>query len=132
MLLLNGFNVYGWDPYNSNNAFPDNKFDIVLLTYVLNILETHYDIDHTLQSTWNKVAHKGMLIATHRQADEILRTARKGHWKIHNTIGFLTNSGTFQGIIDQYDMRKKILNLLDGSSYDIVDKRFTMYIIRKE
>ena len=129
-LCENGFNAYGWDPYNSDNDFPDNTFDIVLLTYVLNTIETDDDIKCTLQSAWNKVTDKGMLIITGRRAKEVLRAAKKGHWKVVNHGGFLTNSGSFQGIISN-DVKYHILNLPLISSYDIVSKSFIMYIARK-
>ena len=87
-----GWDAVGYDPH-WEPEFPEGEFDLVLLTYVLNILPTEEERLETLKRI--PLAPGGCLLVTVRAMREVRYEAKKGQWETHGD-GYLTSRGTFQ------------------------------------
>jgi DNA phosphorothioation-associated putative methyltransferase len=87
----------GYDPYyipHLNNEF---RYDIVALTYVLNVIDNEQDRILTFKKALDKVKPGGIFVVTVRSDKSIFYQASTKSWKFHND-GFITSEskGTFQ------------------------------------
>lgn len=101
-----GFTAFGYDP---NPAFGFNNENleccqVVLMTYVVNIIPNYEDRVQAVQQAWTYVTPGGYLIVTSRNCSVISREAHKGCWAFYND-GFKTR-GSFQKGHDLYELRE--------------------------
>ncbi|WP_131766133.1 DNA phosphorothioation-associated putative methyltransferase [Candidatus Protofrankia californiensis] len=80
--------ISGWDPHYKPHPLP-SPADVVLLTYVLNVIEDPAERAHTLVTAW-QLARECLVVAVRTHHD-----ARRLHGTAHRD-GLLTSRGTFQ------------------------------------
>ena len=90
-----GFNVTGYDPHHGPKKLPRTKFNHVLMTYVVNVIEDVTARDKAILDAFAKVKTGGWLYITVRSPLDVSAGATKGNWKQRNG-GYGTSSGTFQ------------------------------------
>ena len=88
-----GYDATGYDP-NFAYGKPRGKYDTVLLTYVVNVLEPSQRKD-TVRAAWAHVCKSGRLIVTARTARDVNGAAERTNWKVCED-GYTTSTGTFQ------------------------------------
>lgn len=110
-LLDLGYKVKGYDP-NFWPVKPRGRFQTVLMTYVVNVLQTA-ERNEALQKAWGYVKKGGRFIVTARTEREIYVAALKGNWE---TVawGYRTGSGTFQRGYTLYALQRLLRKELDG------------------
>jgi DNA phosphorothioation-associated putative methyltransferase len=81
-------NVSGWDPHYKPDP-PPAPADVVLLTYVLNVIDDPAERAQTLAAAW-QLARECLVVAVRTHHD-----ARRLHGAAHRD-GLLTSRGTFQ------------------------------------
>jgi len=92
-LAEEGFSVKGYDPNTPKFAkCPRGKFDTVLCTYVLNVLE---DPKPVLEEAWAKVRKGGHLVVTVRGTSDVNYHAKKGCW-LKRGKGWINSRGSYQ------------------------------------
>jgi DNA phosphorothioation-associated putative methyltransferase len=76
----------GYDPNFPEFAdWPEGEFDVVLMTYVLNVIDTMTERMTVLSEAWSKVKSGGSLFITTRTVRDIQRAASaKTPWISHN------------------------------------------------
>jgi len=106
-----GYKVIGYDP-NFRPAKPRGRFQTVLMTYVINVLQTK-ERNEALLKAWSYVKKGGRLIVTARTEREVYVEALKGNWE---TVawGYRTGSGTFQRGYTLYALQTLMRKKLDG------------------
>lgn len=93
----NGLLTDGYDPYYVPYLNTKIFYDIVSLTYVLNVLDTHADRFLTFKNALDRVKPSGILIVTVRSDNSVTQQALKKSWQVHND-GFISSESkcTFQ------------------------------------
>ena len=93
----NGLFINGYDPHYVPHLNTTLTYDIVSLTYVLNVIDTEQDRIITFKKALDRVKPGGMLIVTVRSEKSISYQASIKNWKFHND-GYITSEskGTFQ------------------------------------
>lgn len=102
-----GLQAIGFDPsprFPEWNHQPVGKYDVVLLTYVLNTLPPSRRIK-CLREAWDRLAGGGNMFVANRDPGDIRRTAKKERWGTLDD-GYVTSSGTFQTPLDRAGMEK--------------------------
>lgn len=103
-----GFKVTGYDPNTPEfSKMPRGKFDTVLCTYVLNVLEAPAPV---LEEAWAKVRKGGMLVVTCRGESDVNYHARKGGWN-HKGNGWVNSRGSYQEGYSQEALSKLCASL---------------------
>jgi SAM-dependent methyltransferase len=92
-----GFDAVRFDPHPGFGADsdPGQDFDLVLLTYVLNVLDEPTARLAALQDAAGRIWPGGLLLATVRSAAEIDGLARQSGWPRH-ADGYWSRRGQFQ------------------------------------
>jgi hypothetical protein len=88
-----GYNAEGYDPNFRPNK-PRGKFDIVLMTYVVNVLEES-ERNAAIEAAWGYVKKHGLLVITSRTESDVNYSAQRSNWKTRGR-GFITSKGTYQ------------------------------------
>jgi len=99
-----GRNVQGWDPYFSPHTVATAS-SVVLLTYVLNVIDSPHERIETLESAWG-LAEKVMVVSARLTWD-----ARRVQGNDLDD-GFLTSRGTFQHLYSSSELR----SLVEGAT----------------
>ena len=95
-----GIAASGWDPYFSPDA-PLRHADVVLLTYVLNVIEDAAERRSTLQAAW-QLAQNAMVVSTRLK------------WELSSVAGeqlgdgIVTSRGTFQHFYSPHELRQLV------------------------
>ena len=93
-----GFDVVGYDNCGrfKRSGRPLRQFDLVLMTYVVNVLP-RTDRETALYDAWQFVKRGGALFVASRTSSEIEKGARTGGWERHDD-GYISSpsKGTFQ------------------------------------
>jgi DNA phosphorothioation-associated putative methyltransferase len=86
----------GYDPYYFPTK-PSQTFDLVTVTYVLNVLEDHYKRLLALKNAISYLNSNGILIVSVRSEKIINTLAKSRKWAVYND-GYITSKekGTFQ------------------------------------
>ena len=100
--------VEGYDPLQPEwSKRPEGQFDIVLLTYVLNVIPTHQERQEVLRDASSFVKDKGSLFISVRSGQDV-NASRKPTWKAYSD-GWITTRKTFQkGYEDIYELYRDI------------------------
>jgi DNA phosphorothioation-associated putative methyltransferase len=94
-LKRRGFDIVGFDPFHMPTLIKNrHKFDVVLLTYVVNVLEVPMR-NEVIKAAWNRVRKGGRLIVTSRTPGELRTLAERGLWVVYKR-GYITGKGTYQ------------------------------------
>ena len=112
-----GYNCIGYDPYVPYGSFniPKGSFDIILLTYVINVISSQNELMTLLTNVFNLCKQNSMIMIASRSNLDIDTETKKNHWKKYND-GWVTMKNTFQR-----GYKKKELKMLfrNFSSWDI-------------
>lgn len=137
-----GFDIIGYDPHQHeigdkpylSNTLPRTKFDLILLTYVVNVV-AEKERDIILQRAWKRVRKGGRLIITTRTPKELKEAAGKSGWTNFGR-GYLTKIGTYQrGYTcgQLYDLvKKKLDKIMRITSIRPHSAGGSMVIVRKD
>lgn len=91
--------IVGWDPNYISNPLPghDEKFDIVLCIYVVNVLPTVEEREQVILEAWDRVEAGGCLYLVARSEKELTQARKRKRWQQHND-GWITSKArkTFQ------------------------------------
>jgi hypothetical protein len=92
-----GFEASRFDPHPGfgADADPGGDFDLVLVTYVLNVLDDPAARHTALKDAAGRLRRQGLLLATVRSATEIEGLARHARWPRH-ADGYWSKRGQFQ------------------------------------
>ena len=92
-----GLTTEGYDPYYLPDGITRHSFDLVVMTYVLNVIPDEVDRVLALQTAFSYVAPGGSLVVATRHYRLIERQALQRDWDIYND-GYITSldRGTFQ------------------------------------
>ena len=90
----------GYDPHEPfGYSEPPSRaaYQVVLCTYVINVLDTVEARKRVIVDAWKRVAPNGKLVLTSRSAKDIKASAKRGGWPAHND-GYWSrqNRGMFQ------------------------------------
>jgi DNA phosphorothioation-associated putative methyltransferase len=96
-LRMMGMEVSGWDPFFTTASSPSPQ-DVVLLTYVLNVIESPIEREATLRAAWGH-AKRALVVSTRLTWD-----ARRVHGSLTED-GVLTSRGTFQHLFQPSELR---------------------------
>ena len=115
-----GYSICGWDPF----WFPDNKpgpeedFDVVLVSYVLNVIPFEKERLEVLQDAWSYVAIGGFLLLSTRTDKEIKTAAKKSKWEKFGD-GFISSESkmTFQKGFTGDELEELIKEHLDNVGF---------------
>ncbi len=95
-----GVAATGWDPYFSPDV-PVELSDVVLLTYVLNVIEDPAERKSTLQKAWSL-------------AGNVLVVSTRLSWEVNGVSGeqtgdgIITSRGTFQHFFSPHELRQLV------------------------
>lgn len=95
-----GIAASGWDPYFSPDT-PLDHADVVLLTYVLNVIEDAAERRSTLEAAW-QLAQNTLVVSTRLK------------WELNSVAGedsgdgILTSRGTFQHFFSPHELRQLV------------------------
>ena len=103
-----GYKVVGYDP-NFCPAKPRGRFQTVLMTYVVNVLQAK-PRDVAIEHAWRYVKKGGRLIVTARSENEIEQEAKRGNWA-KTDWGYLTKAGTYQRGYTLYQLQRVLKQL---------------------
>ena len=95
-----GFEAHGWDPYYASDT-PLVNHDVVMLTYVLNVIEDPAERRETLDRAW-KLATKALIVACRLKWEQ---NAFKGPSACD---GFVTSRQTFQHLYGTSELRELV------------------------
>jgi DNA phosphorothioation-associated putative methyltransferase len=92
-----GFKAFGYDPYYAPRM-PRGKFKTVLMTYVVNVIQTPQERNEAIRDAWKRVRKGGRLIITARTPTELRAHAERSGWKPCREAGggYITGTLTFQ------------------------------------
>ena len=94
-LQAHGFNVQGFDPWFAPNP-PTGSFDVILCSYVLNVIPERNDRLAALQEIKGKLTTaQGRVLTTTRSQSQVDALAKKSNWTRH-LDGYVTPKNTFQ------------------------------------
>lgn len=81
-LKENGYKVSAWDPHwkPDNKPGPEEKFDVVLCAYVLNVISTPKKRRELINDIWNYVAPGGFLLLSTPTVVEISKCSGDNNW----------------------------------------------------
>jgi DNA phosphorothioation-associated putative methyltransferase len=115
--------IRGYDPHFDGAMPYAQKFDTVLLIYVLNVLPSRGEREAVMRRIWFHVKPGGILFIATRSPKEIGQLKKKHGWKKHND-GFVTKKKTFQAGLSEMALRALALPLdyvemtsIKGTSY---------------
>ncbi|RLC02740.1 MAG: hypothetical protein DRH90_13150 [Deltaproteobacteria bacterium] len=79
-----GYKIQAWDPYHYPDSKPgsEEKFDLVLCTYVINTIENIEDRKEVIKDAWSYVAPGGFLLISTRTDNEIRSCAKSSKWTV--------------------------------------------------
>ena len=92
-----GMTAMGWDPYFTTET-PPVPHDVVLVTYVLNVIESNIEREQTLRMAWSN-ARRVLVVSTRLTWD-----ARRVRGEAIED-GVLTSRGTFQHLFQPSELR---------------------------
>jgi len=124
-----GYKVTGYDPHFYPNL-PIGKFDIIIMNYVLNIIETPNSRPLIMRSAFELLNNGGVLYISCRNKKDI--NTASGEWYEHND-GFLTKKYTFQAGIDYDDLYNYFLKsgIAGVTISNMSTSKFTMVALKK-
>lgn len=114
VLTALGIKAFGCDPYFQPRK-PRGKFQTVLMTYVVNVLQTPQR-NETLRDAWKRVKSGGRLIVTARTEKEIEDAAKRGNWRPCREVGggWITSVYTYQRGYTVRSLAGVLGRILDG------------------
>jgi hypothetical protein len=115
------FDVVGYDPHFFPKK-PKGKFDVVLMSYVINVIKDTRERGNTLDQAWEYVKRGGHLVVVSRSHKEIDREARKNGWRVCGH-GYTTHTGTYQRGYSP----KQLDRLINGIVFTGIEVRTTQY-----
>jgi DNA phosphorothioation-associated putative methyltransferase len=124
-----GLSAIGWDP-SSGEEKPVVTFDLVFLTYVLNVISTPEERFATLNSAWANVDAGGRLVVACRTEKEIEKEAKKNGWEKFND-GYLTKAKSFQKGIDGLIMLRYFGQLNECARFFCQEKKYLKVIFER-
>ena len=127
------YKVVGYDP-NFFPKRPKGKFDVVLMVYVINVIDSPRDRNAAIEDAWRYVRKGGQLVIVSRSESEILREQARALWK-EKGYGFITHAGTYQRGYTPKQLDRLVCELLDGFKniqYGRMDCGASMVIVLKE
>lgn len=130
-LRKRGFKVTGYDPYYAPKL-PKGKFNVVLMTYVVNVLKVPQR-DKAIKQAWAYVRKGGLLVVTARTEADIAQAAKQGNWS-KVAWGYETSTGTYQRGYTPKTLDRVVNRILDGVrtiQFGGVNAGGAMVIIRK-
>jgi len=95
-----GIPVTGWDPYFANEVSPSES-DVVLLTYVLNVIEEPAERISTLRAAW-ELTRNVLIVSTRLSWD-----ARRVHGE-ELEDGVVTTRNTFQHLFQPSELKRLV------------------------
>lgn len=102
-----GYLADGYDPHApfGYSVRPDRQYDLVMLVFVLNVLESALDRLCAIREASRHLADRGRLLIVTRSAKQIGREAEARAWPAHGD-GFLSNPqrGMFQHGLSQTEL----------------------------
>ena len=103
----------GWDP-SFNTRAPVGSWDIVSLTYVLNVIPSQVERLHTLKAAFNRVAPGGLLVVATRTEGNLRKLAAKNNW-MPSGDGYITSQSrkTFQKGYNNNELKTLLIKHLD-------------------
>jgi DNA phosphorothioation-associated putative methyltransferase len=112
-----GVSAEGYDPYGPFGFSSEvrGRFDVVLMTYVLNVIDDYGERRFALSDAWHYVKPGGNLFITTRSVKDIEKAAKaKTPW-IKHADGYWSDPrrGMFQTGIDLIDIEELSRNLPD-------------------
>lgn len=111
-----GFKAEGYDPNTPEfSKMPRGKFNTVMCTYVLNVVDNPEDV---LAAAWKYVKKGGRLVVTCRSKADVDYAAARGCWK-RVGHGWETSRGSYQ---EGYTLNKLI-----GVCTSVKDDRLGLY-----
>ena len=102
-LRLMGIDAVGWDPYFDDHAGPIAT-EVVLLTYVLNVIEDPAERNDTLADAWRNATRT--LVVSTRLSWEARRVRGEKH-----SDGIVTSRQTFQHLFQPNELRSYVENI---------------------
>ena len=89
--------VVGYDSYThcAHRGPVKGKFDLIMLTYVINTLETKEKRRAVIREVWGHLENGGHLVISSRTKGDIKRNAQQNNWKPWRE-GYVTSRNTFQ------------------------------------
>jgi SAM-dependent methyltransferase len=81
-----GFYAEGYDPYEDFgfNQKPTGLFDLICITFVLNVLPNVWERLLVIQQASEYLEDNGLMIITVRSESEIQKEAKSNCWEVHN------------------------------------------------
>jgi len=92
------------------------KFNTVLLTYVICTIEDWKELEFTVKEAWSLVKPKGQLVISTRKEEEVYKEAKKNKWISGLHWGYITKANTFQGGWSYRDLEDYCLDKLNNIS----------------
>ena len=119
-LKKEGYKVVAWDPYwkPDNKPGSNEQFDVVLCTYVLNVISTPEGRKEIINDTWNYVAPGGFLLLSTRTSVEISNCGRDNSWTPSND-GYVSSASlqTFQKGFDGPELQELFCSTVNSIGY---------------
>lgn len=103
-----GLTCAGWDPVHRPDG-PLREADVILLSYVVNVIENPEERAQVLQSAWRLA--RGVLVVAAR-----LEVEERPTYAILHHDGFVTRAGTFQKLYQQHELRQWVDRTLATTS----------------
>lgn len=117
------YRIDGYDPYPGYgfDVLDEKKtYDIILMTYVLNVISSQNELEECIRKAFCKLKHNGKIIITVRSKSDIDYQAKTNNWKQYDELaytGWITNRNTFQKGFDVPELYKYISRVKDYCSY---------------
>ena len=131
-LKENGYKATCWDPHWKplGKPGPEEKFDVVLVLYVLNVIPDPKERVEVIKDAWNYVAPGGFLLISTRTTKEIRNCARSGNWDTY-ADGYVSSADrkTFQKGFTGEDLRTLFKSSCSGSGYVEDETREFSYVL---
>ena len=115
LLQEQGLAALGYDPYYYPQK-PEKtlQFDVVTMSYVINVIESKRDLVRSLQEAWSYVKPGGCFVITSRI--DVTNNAKKAKWQARSG-GYVTGTGTWQRDYSTAEIVKMARFLLGCNNY---------------